>query len=514
MQRRRPRGGRSPGPGPGAPIPEVPEELAELDALDPESGDAVGRVVLPDGGWGPVVRVAGGLPGETVRVVRTGGRARLLSVVSASSKRVVPTCPHAGVCGGCAWQHLAYPEQLAWKQARVAELLARATGGPVHVLPTLASPGGPPDLGGAAPPAGADPAAPWGVRNKVHFVAGSGQRGPTLGHYQRGTQGLVPIEVCPIHDPRGNRLAFAARDALAKQRVPGVDERELARGGAGPKFGAVRHVLARTSPTTGQALLTLVTTSDRVKGLREAVADLVARDEAPDGVHLNVHDGAGPLILGGDGRKLHGRERHLEEVSGVRYLVSSGAFFQTNVRAAALLVEAVLARIPADGRPVLDLFAGCGLFSLPLARRGHRVLGVEESPSAVADAAASRRASELEGADVRVARERAEVAVRKLLSGELRFDDVRTVVIDPPRDGCAPGLLEDVLQGLRPARVLYVSCNPDALAADAARAARVGWRVVEAQPVDMFPQTPHIETVALLEPVGREAASPEGRGRR
>lgn len=509
MPRRGPRRDREPGQGPGSP---VPDQLAELDALDPESGDAVGRVVLPDGGWGPAVRVAGGLPGERVRLVQTGaGRGRLLSVVQPSPRRVVPTCPHAGVCGGCAWQHLAYPEQLAWKTARVAELLAKATGGPVKVLPTLASPGGPPDLGGAAPPAGADPAAPWGVRNKVHFVAGSGARGtgaggpagPTLGHYQRGTQGLVPIEVCPIHDPRGNRLAFAARDALARQRVPGVDERELARGGAGPKFGAVRHVLARTSPTTGQALLTLVTTSDRVKGLREAVADLVAREEAPDGVHLNVHDGPGPLILGhGEGRKLHGRERHLEEVAGVRYLVSSGAFFQTNVRAAALLVEAVLARIPADGRPVLDLFAGCGLFTLPLARRGHRVLGVEESPSAVADAAASRRASDLEGADVRVVRERAELVVRRLLSGEQRFDDARTVVIDPPRDGCAPGLLEDVLQGLRPARVVYVSCNPDALAADAARAARVGWRVVEAQPVDMFPQTPHIETVVLLEPRG------------
>lgn len=497
---------RSPGPAPreggegGAqrrpkPATSVPE-TAELDALDPESGDAVGRVVLEDGGWGPAVRVAGGLPGEKVRLVRAGGRARLLSVVTASRHRVVPTCPHAGVCGGCAWQHLAYAEQLAWKRARVAELL----GGGVNVLPTLASPGGPPDLGGAAPPAGSDPAAPWGVRNKVHFVAGAGGRGPTLGHYQRGTQGLVPIDVCPIHDPRGNRLAFAARDALARQRVPGVDERELARGGAGPKFGAVRHVLARTSPTTGQALLTLVTTSDRVKGLREAVADLVARPGAPDGVHLNVHAGPGPLILGHEGRKLHGRERHLEEVAGTRWLVSSGAFFQTNVRAAALLVEAVLARIPADGAPVLDLFAGCGLFSLPLARRGHRVLGVEESPSAVADAAASRRASELEEADVRVVRDRAEVAVRRLLAGALRFDDVRTVVIDPPRDGCAPGLLEDVLQGLRPARVLYVSCNPDALAADAARAARVGWRVVEAQPVDMFPQTPHIETVALLEP--------------
>ncbi|MCO5165492.1 MAG: 23S rRNA (uracil(1939)-C(5))-methyltransferase RlmD [Planctomycetes bacterium] len=443
----------------GGEVVEVRLERATLE------GDVVGRAAT-----GAEVRVFGGLPGERVQArLRPGGPAELVAVLEPSPHRVRPPCPNFGPCGGCAWQHVAYEEQLRLKQRLVADLL----GPGVEVRPTLPTPGA------------ADEAGPWGFRAKVHFVVGPapGGRGVVLGHYRRGTQDLLPVEECPVHDPEGNRLAFAARDALARRRVPA---------------GVALHVLARVGVGTGQTQLTLVTRDERVRGLRDVGTDLAALERPPTGVHHNVHPRQGPYILGPETRRLHGRERLLEEVAGARFLVSPAAFFQTNVRAAALLVDAVLARVPDDRAPVLDLFSGVGLFSLPLARRGHPVLAVEESAAAVRDGAASLRLNDLSG--LRFVAERAQAAARRLRDEGRTFP---SVVLDPPREGCPPGLLDVVLGGLAPARVVYVSCNPEALARDLAHADRLGWRAAHVQPVDMFPHTGHVEAVALLEPPPR-----------
>lgn len=420
---------------------------------------------------GEEVRVPFTLPGERVEVtLGRGGSARVERVLAPSPQRVAAPCPFFGPCGGCTWQHIGYAEQLRLKQRLVADLLAKALGAPVEVRPTLGI-------------AGPDGAAPWGYRNKVHFVVGPDARsGTALGHYRRGTQDLLPVDRCPVHAPEGNRLAFAARDALA--RAPGR--------------AAVRHVVVRTGEGSGQSQLTLVARDARFKGLREVTEALTSLERPPSGVHLNVNDRPqSSYVLGAETRKLHGRERLLEQLGDVRYLVSPQAFFQTSVRSAAVLVDAVLARVPADDSPVLDLFSGVGLFSLPLARRGHRVLAIEENAAAVQDGAFSRRFNELDEGRCRFVAEKAEVAVRRLRDEGRTFP---TVLVDPPRDGCAPGLLELVLGGLRPARLIYVSCNPEALAADLVTARRLGWTITDVQPVDMFPHTAHVETLAVLAP--------------
>jgi 23S rRNA (uracil1939-C5)-methyltransferase len=382
---------------------------------------------------------------------------------------------------------VAYPEQLRLKGAIVRDLLEAALGRQVEVAPTLA----------AGPAAGAGDEAPWGFRSKVHFVTGPGPggRGVTLGHYRRGTQDLLPVVECPVHAPAGNRLAFAAAEALGRARVPGVDE-------AHPGRGVVRHVLVRVgagpTPETAQTQLTLVARRERFDGLREVTAALTGLERPPTGLHLDVNDRPGPLILGrGRPRRLHGRERLLVEVADVRFLVSPGAFFQTNVEAAARLVEVVLALVPDDGAPVLDLFSGVGLFSLPLARRGHEVLAVEESRASVQDGVATRGFNQVPEAACRFTAERAEAAARRLRDEGRSWP---TVIVDPPRGGCPPGLLEAALGGLARGRLIYVSCDPTALAPDLARAERLGWRVDAVQPVDMFPHTAHVETVVLLTP--------------
>ena len=454
-----------------------------MERLDPDTGEGIGRTNDRE------LRVAGTIPGERVRVEPTrAGRGRLLTVLEASPERVVPRCRHAAECGGCAWQHLAYPAQLRAKRERVAAALRAALGREVAVRETLGLSPGPPAPGAA--PAGADPRAPWGFRDKVHFVLGPGPGGLVLGHYRRGTQDLLPVSECPVHAPAGNALAFQAAELLRRLRVPGADPRTLT--------GLARHLVVRVGEGTGQTLLTLVATRERVERLKEWVARLREESPAPpDGIHLDVHTAPGPYLFGRRGRKLFGRARLLEELRGTRYLVSPTAFFQTSARGAALLVEEVLRRVPPEG-PVLDLFAGAGLFALPLARRGQRVLAVEENAAAVEDGVASRELNQLPPGQCRFVSARVEELLPRLeLEQEAGAPRFAAAVLDPPREGCPPGTLE-LLRRLAPPLVVYVSCHPEALARDLARAVRLGWTPCEVQPIDMFPHTPHVETVVTL----------------
>jgi 23S rRNA (uracil1939-C5)-methyltransferase len=181
----------------------------------------------------------------------------------------------------------------------------------------------------------------------------------------------------------------------------------------------------------------------------------------------------------------------------VAFLISPDAFFQTNVHAAEILVRLVADAVPSGAR-VLDLYAGSGLFALPLARRGHEVVAVEENRSAVGDGEASRRLNRIPDERCRFVARRAEEAVRAAVRSLARGKRFDAVILDPPREGCSPAVLDVLFGTIAPARAIYVSCNPEALAYDLATIVRLGYRIQSLQPVDMFPHTAHIETVAVL----------------
>jgi 23S rRNA (uracil1939-C5)-methyltransferase len=181
-----------------------------------------------------------------------------------------------------------------------------------------------------------------------------------------------------------------------------------------------------------------------------------------------------------------------ERVGDTTFLVSPTAFFQTNVHAAEILVRLVLDALPA-GEAVLDLYAGVGLFALPLARRGDRVTAVEENRAATEDGITSLRLNRIDGQSCRFVARRVEAALRSV-----QPRDAVHAVLDPPRDGCAPAVIEELFGRVRPSRVAYVSCNPEALARDLGLILRHGYRAEPLQPLDMFPHTAHVETVAVL----------------
>jgi len=243
-------------------------------------------------------------------------------------------------------------------------------------------------------------------------------------------------------------------------------------------------------------MATLVVASERDKQVRAAARRARTGTPAPTSLHVNVHPRGDAFIFGRDTRHIDGPERLREDLGGASFLISPTSFFQTNVRAAELLVQQVLAAVPA-GASVLDLYAGAGLFAVPLAQRGHTVTGVEENRSAVEDGEASLRLTRVPEGRCRFIAKPVEAVLGTGRQSLLRDFDV--VIVDPPREGCEATVIDRVTGQIQPAKIVYVSCDPESLARDLARFTANGYIIESIQPVDMFPHTPHIETVVVLQ---------------
>jgi 23S rRNA (uracil1939-C5)-methyltransferase len=383
-------------------------------------------------------------------------------------------CRHFGVCGGCTSQDVSYERQLADKAAALSALLARFVARPADSWPTpLVIP----------MPVGRDGML-RGFRRKVAFVFGPGPHGKGLvmGHYARGSQHVVPIGECPVHSDRGNRMAFALRDRLARAGVS-------AAGRSG--HGILRHLIVRATADDSEAVAMLVVTRND-KALRSPIRALLDSAERPDGFLLNIHDRSGPFMVGPKTLRIAGREHVRERLHGATFLVSPAAFFQTNTQAAEALQSLVLAGVESSMR-VLALYAGSGLFTVPLALKGVQVMAIEENRQAVTDAERNVRLNRIAAGRVRLVCARVEDALPR--AAREPWDGV---VLDPPRQGCSPAVLTGVFERIAARVVVYVSCNPDVLATELPSIVAAGYRINRLQAVDMFPYTDHIETVVQL----------------
>lgn len=424
---------------------------------------------------GYVVFVPFALPGERVRVRvlsagRKHGRAELLAVERASPERVSARCSHFGSCGGCDFQVLSATAQQRVKTQRVAKALAFALKVPADTLPIRPL---------AAPPD------PWGQRNKIALVLHPDpERYLRAGLYARRSQAVVPLRECPVSSPDGVAVALRLADALRMLRPPIADPHRQSPG--------LRALVVRTANGTGEPHALLVGTEPGCPQAEELVA--AARTAGAVSVAYNCNPDFGPNLLGRETRLLAGPTRVREQVDALTYLVSPGAFFQTSAWGVRHLVQNVRACVPeSPGRDIVDLFCGGGLLTLALADRCRRIFGIEGNPNAIEDARASARLAGIRNAEFTAGR--VEDRVRGLAAGL----DTATVVLDPPRDGCAPGVIEVVATSLRPDRVVYVSCEPNSLARDAADLVQLGYRLSAVEPFDMFPQTHHVETLAVFE---------------
>jgi 23S rRNA (uracil1939-C5)-methyltransferase len=388
-----------------------------------------------------------------------------------------PICAHFGVCGGCETQHVAYSDQLRGKREDIARLLAPLVpAGSSVVEAVVPMPVGPDGM-------------PRHFRHKAAFAfapADGRGRGLVMGHYAAGSRRVVPIRECPVHSERANQLAFSLRDRLADAGIRA----------AGPRLdGVLRYLVVRTTHDDKQALVMLVVTrNDKV--LRAPLRGWLRSPGRPEGLFVTEHDRDDPYMVGSTVLRIDGPTHLRETRVGPTMLLSPGAFFQTNPDAAAALVEEVTARVAAlgGGRRVLDLYAGSGLFALPLALAGHVVAAVEENRRAVNDGQANARVNRIPDSMLAFTAARVEDVLDR---PAVRRPDV--VVLDPPRQGCPPGVIQRVFRDLTPARAVYVSCKADAFARELPAMLAAGYALTRVLPVDMFPHTSHVELVATLD---------------
>ncbi len=431
-------------------------------------GEGVGRLD------GYVLFVRGGLPGDRlqVRITETRaryGRAVVQAVLAPSPHRVPAPCPYFGRCGGCRLQHLDYAAQLAFKEKQVRDCLERlgAAAG-FELRPILPAP------------------EPYGYRNKMEFTAAPGASGPVVGLHEADRYDVVlDIERCLLQSETMNRLLAAVR-AQIRARGLTVWDQESAQ-------GLLRFVTLREGRGTGEAMVNLVAAAPDVERLGPLAAAVKAQVPETASVVLNVNAKKAAVAVGTEEHVLLGQEHITERLGGLTFQVSASSFFQTNTAQAERLFGVVLEACALGGpETVFDLYSGTGAISLLLARRCRQVYGIEVSGAAVADAVRNARANGITNCTFLAGE------VRHVLPALVR-DGVRAdvVVADPPRAGFHPKALR-TLGELAPRRIVYVSCNPATLARDVGDLLPHGYALEWVQPVDMFPQTPHIEAVARL----------------
>lgn len=411
-----------------------------------------------------------------------------------SPARAAPACPAFGRCGGCAWQHLSYPAQLAHKRRRVEAALADALADPPPVADVVGS------------------ARVLGYRNKATYVVARGRAvagAVALGAYAPRTHRWVSTAGCRVVAPAIDQVAQAVAAALSAETPPLQvhDERH--------RRGHLRHVVIRAS-RAGRVLVGLVTTRDAPRDALERAAGAVLAAPGVAGVLWNRNDATSGVVLGPTTEPLAGAASIAETLAGVTIDVTLDTFLQVDLDQAealyARLADHVAPDLATGGATALDLYCGAGAIAFTLAGRGARVLGVERNPHAVEVA---RGAAARAGLSERARFEAAPAGdAVPLLRGDGSVPAPAVVVVNPPRQGLGADV-RAALAAHPPPVLAYVSCGPSSLARDLAElAAAAGYRIDAVLPFDLMPGTGHVETLVILRRPRREvrsaAAAPRG----
>jgi 23S rRNA (uracil1939-C5)-methyltransferase len=417
---------------------------------------------------GYVVFVADGFPGDRVRAVvqkskRAYAEARAVEVLQPSPERVQPRAAHPGA----PWQVLPYERQLETKQDQVQDALRRIGRLDGFELEPIV-----------------EAVEPWRYRNKLEYSFGTDGDGRVVcGFHAPGRwDEIVEIRDCLLASEAANAARERVVDWCRSQGLTAYDRRT--------GDGLLRNLVVRESRRGGELQVRLVTSTGRID--REGLARAA---EPVAGLLWTQLDSVAETTQGGDTELIAGGDRLEEEIGGMRMRISPNAFFQTNTEMAERLYRlAIEYAAPAGSDRVYDLYCGIGTIGLLMAPRAGEVWGLELVEDAIADAIANARLNEVDNAhffagDVRL-------ALRELVDRAGRPD---VLVVDPPRSGLSQKVVRRIIEAA-PRRIVYVSCNPTTLAPNAAQlVSDGGYRLRRVRPVDMFPQTPHIECVALLE---------------
>lgn len=443
-------------------------ELVQLTIEDLASNaEGVGRF------RGFAVFVPGALPLEkvTARVIsvqKNYARALPEEIICASPQRSDSVCQVYQSCGGCQLQHLSYPKQLRFKQHVVEQALVRIGKlDKVRVLPTI----------------GMDN--PWAYRNKAMFPLTDINGRIAAGCFAPRSHRVVETTTCFLQHPQINKVLQEFLLVANQLKIPVYNETS--------GTGFMRHLLVRVAVTTGELMAAVVTTGANMPQLIPLVEKLTNKIPELTSLLLNINAKRTNVILGPKWQVLHGKSTITDYLGPYRFQISGGSFFQVNPAQTVRLYKQALTYAGLTGKEVVvDAYCGIGTISLFLAQQTKTVYGIEVTAAAIDDARRNACENGIYNAQFCVGE--VEKVLPQLMAQGIHPD---VVVLDPPRKGCHKKVLT-VLASSRPDRIVYISCNPATLARDLRILTDRGYRVYEVQPVDMFPQTYHVECCCLL----------------
>lgn len=421
--------------------------------------------------------IEGALKGEKVKVKivkvnKNFAYGKLLEVIEKSEGRVEPKCKYFKKCGGCKLQHMNYETQLDFKWERVKDCIKKIGGLSEDLVEY---------------PIGMEEN-PYKYRNKVQLPIGMDKSKPVLGFYAPRSHDIIDIEECLIQEEDANKISKITREWIEEFNImPAFVD------GKFNKKGLLRHVMIRKGFKTGEVMVVIVATRKDLKHINELIKKLEFHVEGLKSVVLCVNAKDTNVILTPECYTLWGEDYIQDYIGDFKFNISPLSFFQVNPMQTEVLYNKALEYAELTGKEtVFDAYCGTGSITLFLSQKAKKVYGVEIVEPAIINARENAKMNNVSNTEFFVGK--SEEVIPKLIKEGIKAD---VIVVDPPRKGCDIKLLKAIGE-TKPERVVYVSCDPSTLARDLKILDELGYKTEKVQPVDMFPQTAHIENVAKL----------------
>ncbi|MCH1961697.1 23S rRNA (uracil(1939)-C(5))-methyltransferase RlmD [Clostridium perfringens] len=420
--------------------------------------------------------IEGALKGEKVkvRIVKVNKNfayGKLMEVLEASEERVNPLCSIYKRCGGCKLQHASYKAQLDFKWDRVKDCVSKIG----KLDPSIVK-----------YPLGMEE--PWRYRNKVQLPIGLINGEVKIGFFAPRSHDIIDMESCLIQDEIGDKVVKLTREWVEKFNI-----RPYNVDGEYDEKGIVRHIMIRRGFTTNEVMVVLVTNGEKLPHKEEFVDLMVKNIPGIKSIIQNINSKKTNVILGLESKTLWGEDTISDYIGDFRFNISPLSFFQVNPTQTEVLYGKALEYANLTGNEeVFDAYCGTGTITLFLSQKAKKVYGVEIIPQAIDNAWINAKENKVENVEFFVGE--SEVVIPDLINKGVKAD---VVVVDPPRKGCDKKLL-DAITNIDAKKIVYVSCDPSTLGRDLQVLEENGYKTLEVQPVDMFPNTSHIENVAKL----------------
>jgi 23S rRNA (uracil1939-C5)-methyltransferase len=449
------------------PVVKNQEYLIDIKGFGFE-GEGVGRIN------NFTVFVEGALKGETVKVKivkvnKNFAFGKLLDIVVKSEERVEPKCEIYKRCGGCQLQHLSYEGQLKFKKERVIDCLERI--GKISgslVKDTLGMEG-----------------SELRYRNKVQLPIGEKDAEAIIGFYAQRSHEIIDMKTCIIQDQVADHALELLRQWINEFNISIYNEKT--------GRGILRHLMVRTGFKTGEVMLVLVTNEEYVPHINEYMELMQNNIKGLKSLVQNINNKNTNVVLGNKCTTLWGADTISDYIGSFKFKISPLSFFQVNPVQTEVLYNKALEYASLTGEEtVFDAYCGTGTISLFLSQKAKKVYGVEIVPQAIENAIENAANNNIENVEFIVGE--SEKVIPELIAKNIKAD---VVVVDPPRKGCEKILLEEIAK-MGPKTIVYVSCDPSTLARDLGILEGLGYGCVEVQPVDMFPNTAHVECIAMM----------------